>query len=70
MPPQSRRVYQKKEYLSFWPRYIGEKGRTLGKTYGIKVRCYWEHPREHIGKLGVVSIIVGAKLMQTKLNDF
>jgi hypothetical protein len=19
--------------------------RTLGKTYGIKVRCYWEHPR-------------------------
>jgi len=38
--------------------YIGEKGRTLGKTYGIKVRCYWEHPwgthwkpREHIGNL-------------------
>jgi len=35
---------------------IGEKGRTLGKTYGIKVRCYWEHPwgthwepREHFG---------------------
>jgi len=25
------------------PSYIGEKGRTLGKTYGIKVRCYWEH---------------------------
>jgi hypothetical protein len=22
---------------------MGEKGRTLGKTYGIKVRCYWEH---------------------------
>jgi hypothetical protein len=20
------------------------KGRTLGKIYGIKVRCYWEHP--------------------------
>jgi len=20
------------------------KGRTLGKTYGRKVRCYWEHP--------------------------
>jgi len=41
-----------------WPIYIGEKGRTLGKTYGIKVRCYWEHPRgthwkprEHIGNL-------------------
>jgi len=27
-----------------WPIYIGEKGRTLGKTYGIKGRCYWEHP--------------------------
>ncbi len=25
---------------------MGEKGRTLGKTYGIKVRCYWEHPWE------------------------
>jgi len=23
--------------------YIGEKGRISGKTYGIKVRCYWEH---------------------------
>jgi hypothetical protein len=37
---------------------IGEEGRTLGKTYGIKVRCYWEHPwgthwqpREHIENL-------------------
>jgi hypothetical protein len=20
-----------------------KKGRTLGKTYGIKARCYWEH---------------------------
>jgi hypothetical protein len=41
-----------------WPQYIGEKGRTLGKTYGIKERCYWEHrwgthwePREHIGNV-------------------
>jgi len=40
------------------PNYIGEKGRTLGKTYGIKARCYWEHPwgthwepREHIENL-------------------
>jgi hypothetical protein len=38
--------------------YEGEKGRTLGKTYGIKARCYWEHPwgtprelREHIENL-------------------
>jgi hypothetical protein len=28
---------------ALWPTYIGEKGRTLGKTYGIEVRCYWEH---------------------------
>jgi len=31
------------------------KRRTLGKTYGIKARCYWEHPWgtqwEHIGNL-------------------
>jgi len=20
------------------------RGRTLGKTYGVKGRCYWEHP--------------------------
>jgi hypothetical protein len=53
--PQSRRFYGKMECLSLWPTYIGEKGGTLGKTYGIKARCYWEHPwgthwghREHI----------------------
>ncbi len=41
---------------AFGPPIICEKGRTFGKTYGIKVRCYWEHPwgthwkpREHIG---------------------
>jgi len=41
-----------------WPTYIGEKGRTLGKTSGIKARCYWEHPwgtqwelREHTRNL-------------------
>jgi len=31
-------------WCRLWPSYIGEKGRTLAKTYGIKVRCYWEHP--------------------------
>jgi hypothetical protein len=43
---------------SLWPTYIGEKGRTLCKTYGIKTRCYWEHPwgthwehRKHIRKM-------------------
>ncbi len=29
--------------LFLWPTYIGLKGRTLGKTYGIRVRYYWEH---------------------------
>jgi hypothetical protein len=32
---------------TLWPSYIGEKGRTLGKTYEIKARCYWES-REHV----------------------
>jgi hypothetical protein len=43
------------ECLPLWPTYIGEKRRTFGKEYGIKVRCYWEHPLgthwEHIVKL-------------------
>jgi hypothetical protein len=42
--PQNRKLYGKMECLPFWPTYIGEKGKTLGKTYGIKARCYWEHP--------------------------
>ncbi len=32
------------ECLPLWLTYIGEKGRTLGKTCGIKARCYREHP--------------------------
>jgi hypothetical protein len=44
--PQNRRFYEKMECLPLWPTYIGEKWRTLGKTYGIKARCYWEHPWE------------------------
>jgi hypothetical protein len=46
------------ECLPLLPTYIGEKGRTLGKTYGIKARCCWGHPwgtngepREHMGNL-------------------
>jgi hypothetical protein len=42
--PQNRRFYGKMECLPLWPTYIGEKGRTLGKTYEIKASCYWEHP--------------------------
>jgi hypothetical protein len=37
--PHNRRL-NGKECLSLWPRYIGEEGRTLGKTYGIKTTCY------------------------------
>ncbi len=42
--PQNKSFYGKMKCPSLWPSYIGEKGRTLGKTYGIKARCYWEHP--------------------------
>ncbi len=56
--PQNRKLYGKMKWLFLWPSYIDEKGRILGKTYGIKVRCYWEHHwgthwehREHIENL-------------------
>ncbi len=52
--PQNRRFYGKMECLPLWPTYIGEKGRTLGKTYGIGNTpwgTHWE-PREHIGNKG------------------
>jgi hypothetical protein len=56
--PQNWRFYGKMECLPLCTSYIGEKGRTLGKTYGIKTRCYWKHPwgthwepREHSGNL-------------------
>ncbi len=56
--PQNRRFYGKIECLPLWSTYRGEKGRTLGKTHGIKERCYcerpWEthwEPKEHIGNL-------------------
>jgi hypothetical protein len=55
---QNRRFYGKMECLPLWPTYIGEKGRTLDKTYGIKASCYWERPwgtnwepMEHIANL-------------------
>jgi hypothetical protein len=46
--PRNRRFYGKMDCLLLWPTYIGEKGRTLGKTYVIQARCYWEH----MGDLG------------------
>jgi hypothetical protein len=33
--PLNRKFYGKMECLPLWPSYLGEKGRTLGKTYGI-----------------------------------
>jgi len=55
--PQNRLFYGMK-CLALWPSCIGEKGWTLGKTYGIKARCCWEQlwgthwePREHIENL-------------------
>jgi hypothetical protein len=42
--PQNRRLYGKMDCLPLWPIYIFEKGEDLGKTYGTKTRCYWEHP--------------------------
>jgi len=33
--PQNKRFYEKMDSLPLWPNYIIERGRTLGKTYGI-----------------------------------
>jgi hypothetical protein len=41
---KNRSLCGKMNCIPLWPTYIGEKGRTLGKTYGIKARCYWEQP--------------------------
>jgi hypothetical protein len=38
MGSQNRTFYGMMECLSLSPSYIGEKGRTLGKTYGIIAR--------------------------------
>jgi hypothetical protein len=60
---QNRRFRGKMACLPLWPTYIGEKGWTLCKTYGLKRGAiwgiYWEpdgNPlgtwREHIGSKG------------------
>jgi hypothetical protein len=49
---QNKRFYGKMVCLSLWPTYIGEKGRTLGKTYGIKQGAIGNTHEEHIGNLG------------------
>ncbi len=34
------------EYIApcLWPSYIGWRRTTVAEPYGIKVKCYWEHP--------------------------
>jgi len=65
---QNRRFYGKMECLPLWPTYIGEKGRTLGKTYKD-----WEHPwgthwepREHIGNLMGTHWELEGNMLRTK----
>jgi hypothetical protein len=51
-----------------WPRYIGEKGRDFGQTYGIKARCYWEKPlRNTLGTYGTHWEHVGNKGKMKKI---
>jgi len=49
--PQNKRFYGKMECLPIWPTYINENRRTLGKTYGIKMRFIGNTLWEHIGNL-------------------
>jgi hypothetical protein len=35
-----------------WPTYIGERRTTFAKAYGIKVKCYGKHVKEHIESFG------------------
>jgi len=39
-------------YHNKHPKYIGEKGKILSKTFGFEIRCYWEHLWGHIENLG------------------
>jgi hypothetical protein len=50
--PQNKKLYEKMECLPLWPTYIGEKGRTLGKTYGTRRRAIGNTLGEHIRNLG------------------
>jgi hypothetical protein len=47
LPPKKKKQKEKWSASSFWPTYIGEKGRTLGKTYGIKARLLLGTPLGH-----------------------
>jgi hypothetical protein len=56
--PKKKVLIGNVEFPPLWPSYRGERRRTFGKSYGIKMRCYAEHvggthwkPGEHIGNL-------------------
>ncbi len=61
---QCRRFYGKKKCLALWPSYIGEKGRTLGNTYGIKAKMLTigNTLGEHIGN----SLATGREQVRNK----
>jgi hypothetical protein len=63
---QNKRFYGKMACLPLWPNYIGEKGRTLGKTYGIKVRCYWDILGEHSENLMGTHWELKENILETK----
>ncbi len=68
--PQNRRFYGKMERLPVWLTYIGVKGRTLGKTCGIKVTRYWEHPwGEFEGNMFKWVSITGRNIRNTLVRD-
>jgi hypothetical protein len=37
--------------LSLWSSHVGNKSRILGKGYGGKMWCYWEHLEGTLGNL-------------------
>ncbi len=52
LTPKHRRFYWMMKFLPLGPTWMGAKGRTLGKTYGINERCYREHLGSTLGTLG------------------
>ncbi len=50
--PKIKAFMERLECLTLWPTYVREKGRTLGKTYGIKASATGTTLGEHIGNLG------------------
>ncbi len=47
--PKYRFILEGRVTIRLVQRSASEKKTTLGKTYGIKVWCYCEHPGKHMG---------------------